>query len=121
MARDDARLNRGDAIGIRDQAFVRNAGVRKAAAQDVRVFVGAGDSERSDLGAKRGEIGRDIAGSAQAGGLRNKIDHRHGGLGRKPRGLAPNVAVEHEVADDADAASLQAAYEALETSGSGHD
>ena len=60
------------------------------------------------------EIRGDVAGSAQARSFRDEIDDGHGGFRRKAIGAAPDVAVEHQIADDADAAAAEAGGEFFE-------
>ena len=114
MARDDARLERSGALGIGDHAFGRHAQPCEAAAKIARGFIGSGDAERRDAGTERREIRGHVAGSAQARSFRDEIDHGHGGFRRKAVGAAPDVAVEHQIADDADAPATQAGGEFFE-------
>ena len=83
----------------------------QAFAQRVRGIVAAAfrpdDAEDFDARAERGEIGGDVAGAAEAFALLDEIDDGDGGFGREARGGAPEVAVEHQVAEDADAFALR--------------
>ena len=114
MARDDPRLERGGALGVGDYAFARHAERREAAAKIAGGLIGSGDAERRDAGAERREIRGHVAGSSQARSFRDEIDHGHGGFRRKARGATPDVAVKHEIANDADAAAAQAGGEFFE-------
>jgi hypothetical protein len=51
--------------------------------------------------------------------LLDEIDHGDGSLGRETGGGAPEVAIQHEVAEDADAFSGEAREQALELSAGG--
>src|SRR5207302_763602 len=70
--------------------------------------------EAFDASAEAGEICRHVARAAEAFALLDKIDYRDGSFRRKARGSAPKVAVEHQVAKDADTFSTQSGNEALQ-------
>ena len=54
--------------------------------------------------AEAGEIARHVGRAAGIGRAPLHVDHRHGRLGRDARDLAPEEFVQHQVADDEDAA-----------------
>ena len=114
VARDDARLERGRALGVGDYALRRHAQRREAAAKIAGGFIGSRDAEGRDAGAERREICGHVAGASQARSFRHEIDDGHGGFRGKARGAAPDVAVKHEIANDADAAATQAGGEFFE-------
>ncbi|MCX6943176.1 MAG: hypothetical protein NT173_00165 [Opitutales bacterium] len=64
------------------------------------------------VGAQRGEVQGDVAGAAGRPGLAVHVDHRHRRLGRDARGITPDVAVEHQVADNKDAQARDFAEQA---------
>ena len=122
VARDDARLDGGDAARVGDNAFVGN--IRGAQVFAKRFaglvggsFAGADDAKHFDARAERGEICGDVSGAAEAFALLDEIDDGDGGFGREARRGAPEIAVEHEVADDSDAFAAKARDKALEASG----
>src|SRR5690606_746035 len=54
-------------------------------------------------GAERGEVQGYVGGAAGGPGVARDVDHGHGRLRRNARGVAPDVVIEHHVADDEDA------------------
>ena len=63
----------------------------------------ADDPGRKDFSPQRAEVADDVAGPAQNVGLRADLDHLHRGLGRDTLHPAPEVLVEHQIADDQNA------------------
>lgn len=117
VASDDASFYRGDALGVGEDAFVDDVGGAETFLQGAAGFVGADGAEDFHARAEGGEIGRHVAGAAEAFALLGEIDDGDGGLGREARGGAPKVTVEHEVAEDADAFAAQAREQAFEACG----
>ena len=108
VAGDDARLYGGRAAGVADNSLAANFKGDKRSAQVARGIVGSGHAEQGDPAAESGEICGNISGAAGTNGLGNKINHGHRGFRRKTRRRAPDVAVEHKVADDSGTPPLQA-------------
>src|SRR5579872_6480143 len=122
VARDDTRLDGGDAARVGDDAFVGNIRGAQVFAQRLAGFVDwsftwADHSKQFHAGAKRGEIGCNISGAAKALALLDIIDNRNGSFGRKARSGSPKIAIEHQVADDSDALAAQARDETLQSGG----
>src|SRR5258708_6708913 len=93
----------GEIVG--DQAFVIDTGVVQAFAEGSTRLVVADSAERFHARAQPRQIGRDVACPAQAFTLLDKIHDGNGSFRRKARSGAPKIAVQHEVAQDADAFS----------------
>src|SRR5260370_16782024 len=77
-------------------------------------FVIADDAEAFHTRAESGEIRRNVARAAEAFALLDEIDHGNGRLRREARGGAPKIAVEHEIAEDADAFPAKSRNQALQ-------
>src|SRR5262245_24637629 len=107
MAGNNAGFNRGDAGLVRNRAPISDSSDAKTGAESASGFVFAEQAEGFDACAEGGEIHRDITGSAEALGLRGKINDRNGGFRGKARSGSPQETVEHEVAHDADALALE--------------
>src|SRR5262249_37828301 len=123
VARDDSCLERCDACGVGDGAFAIDFGFAEAGLKRAASLVVAADTESGNRGTECHEVGRDISGDTEAFAVPLEIDDGNGRFRREARGMAPDVAVEHKVADDADAASTKSRDEAFQTSnwmGSGH-
>lgn len=114
VACDDARFYGGDALGVSDGAAVHDIGGAKAGAKGAAGFVIADGTEGFHARAKRGEIGGNVAGATEAFTLGDKINDGNSGFGREARSGAPEVAVEHEIAKNADALVAQARDQAFE-------
>jgi hypothetical protein len=121
MAGDDASLDRGDALGVGQDAFMGDTGIGKALAQRgggvvaaLSSFFRTGDAEQFDASAKGGEVGGNVSGAAEAFGLIDEIDDGNGGFGRQARSGAPKVAVQHQVANDADVTTAEAGDQAFQ-------
>ena len=122
MARDDARLDRGDAARVGEQTLVGNICGAKLLSQRFTglvdgSFAGTDGAEHFDARAQFSKIRGDVGGAAEAIVLLGEIDDGDGSFGRETRRGAPEVAVEHEVADDSDAFAVETRDEALEASG----
>ena len=114
MAGDDAGFDGGDARFVGDGAAVGDAGFAKARAQGLARFVIADQAEGFDARAERSQVCGDVASAAEAFTLFGEIDDGNGGFGGEAGSGAPEVAVEHEVAEDADAAAFEFGKQALE-------
>src|SRR5262249_50589462 len=117
MARDDARFDRRDAARVGEYTFVGNIRrpqiFAKRFAQLVNgSFAHADDAKHFDLRPECSQICRDVSSAAETFALLDEIDNGDGGFGGEARGSAPEVAVEHEVADDSDAFAAQTRDEA---------
>ena len=62
------------------------------------------DAGSGDLSAEYAQVVSDVGGTSGAMGFGFDIDDGHGCFGRDASGYAPQVVVEHEVADNCDAA-----------------
>jgi hypothetical protein len=108
MAGDDARLHRGDAFRIGDNAFVRDVCGAKTLLQGATGFLSADDPERFDLSSECGNVYGDISRATEAFTLLDEIHDGNRRFRRKPRGRPPEVAIEHQVSEDSDALPTQA-------------
>jgi hypothetical protein len=108
MARDDAGFHRGYTPRVGEHAFVNDAGVAQTLAQGRARFVISYRAEALHPCPEGAQICRYVACAAEAFALLNEIDNRDGGFRGKARSGAPKIAVQHEVAEDADAFSAQA-------------
>ena len=79
-------------------------------------FVVAEVADDGRLGAEGSEVERDVGGTAGGGGFTLDVYDGDGSLGRNAGGVAPEIAVEHHIADDEDAASGEAVEEVLQAS-----
>ena len=66
-------------------------------------FVRAHESADRATSAERGDIECDVGGTAGGPRLAGDIDHGHRGLGRDAGSISPDVAVQHDIADDQNA------------------
>ncbi len=107
VPRDDPRFHRGDSFRIGDDAFVRNARGAKAFLQRPPGLVISDDPERFHVRPECSDVCGNVARPAQAFALLNEIHHGNGRFRREPRGRAPEVAVQHQVAEHADALATQ--------------
>ncbi len=119
MARDG-----GDARLIGEDALVADLGGSHAIAQRTTRFVvvrstATDHAKHFHMRAERRNIYRDIARSAQAFTLLHKIHDGHRGFRRKPGSRAPQIAIQHQIAEHADALTLDARNQPLETCNSG--
>src|SRR6266404_2746723 len=117
MARNDARLHGGYAPRIGEDALVGGVRGAETIAQCCGWFVGSDGAEAFHARPEGGEIGGDVACAAEALALLDEIDYGDSRFGRKARGGAPEIAVEHEVAENADALTAQAGDQALQPLG----
>jgi hypothetical protein len=108
MAGNDARLYRGDASRIGDNAFVRDVCRAKTLLQGATGFLSTDHPERFDLSSECGDVYGDISRATKAFTLLDEIHDGNRCFRRKPRGRPPKVAIEHQVSDDSDALSTQA-------------
>ena len=76
---------------------------------------GTGHTKGNHVSTQRREVGGHVSGASEAICLRHEIDDRHRCFGREAGGCAPNVAIQHEVADYADAPTAQAANEPFQS------
>src|SRR5258707_206639 len=117
MARNDARLHGGYAPRIGEDALVGGGRGAGAISQSCGRVVGCDGAETFHARPEGGEIGGDVACAAEALALLDEINYGDGRFGRKARGGAPKIAVEHEVAENADALTAQAGDQALQPLG----
>ena len=110
---DDAGFYGGDAFGIGENALARDVNSVETGDEGAAGFVAAYYAEGFDLRAESGDVGGDVACATEAFGLGDEVDDGDGGFWREARGGAPEIAVEHEVAEDADAFAAEAGDEAF--------
>ncbi|MFO0972060.1 MAG: hypothetical protein U1A27_01295 [Phycisphaerae bacterium] len=102
---DEARLARGGAAGPVEQAARGCAASHQKGSHVSAGGVIAEDAETGDRVAQGGDVGRDRAGAAKGGLFADNADDGHGRFGADAFGVAVEVGVEHEVADDGDRGS----------------
>jgi hypothetical protein len=96
---DDARLGGGWPARIDEQARNVDAASRQRRAQAFARFIAADDSRQEDFGAQAGGIGSGIGCAAGDEGALLHLDDGNGCFGREAVRGAPQVFVEHDVAD----------------------
>src|SRR5262249_2369630 len=96
---DDARLARGRAEGVRDDAVNPGVTFSEAVAQHLRRFVSPDDADRDRARAEFHQVRNDVARPAQMPGLAFDLDHRRRSFGRDAARLSPNEFVEHQIAN----------------------
>ena len=105
--RDDSRFHRGDAFRISDDSFVPDTRGPKTFLQGAPGFVISGNAKRFHPRAQRSDICGHVSRPAQALALLDEIHDRNRRFRREPRSRAPKVAVQHQVAEYADALAAQ--------------
>ncbi len=90
-----------------------DAGLLEAVAQGGRVGVPADMGDEGDGHAERGEVQRDVGGTARPIEDTADLDDRHRRLRRDPPDRPFHVAIEHGVADEEDALCGEIAEEAM--------
>ena len=114
VPRDDSRLHRGDAFGIGDDAFSCDICSAQAFLQRASGLVIPNHSKRFYFPAERRYVCGHVPGAAQAFALLHEIDNGNSRFRRKARSRAPQVAVQHQVAEHADALPAQARDQSLQ-------
>src|SRR5258708_31686600 len=87
----------------------------QAIAQGCARFVIANYAEAFDTRSERREIGGHVAGATESFALLDEIHYRDGGFRRKTRCGTPQIAVQHQVAENSDAFSAKAGNQTFET------
>src|SRR6266850_146835 len=108
VAGNNARFYGGDALRIGDNSFVHDVCGAQTFLQSAPGFIISNNAEHFHFGAERGNVCADVAGAAEAFALLDEINDGNRRFRRKARGRAPEVAIEHQVSEDADAPSAQA-------------
>jgi hypothetical protein len=106
VLRDDPRLGDGRPGRIDNDARVQ-AGTLKESMEVFAGRVGATDPDQCRRGVKPNQVGSDIAGAAKGLGAPPDVKHRDRGLGRNALDVAPEVLVEHKIAQHEDARALE--------------
>ena len=102
VAHDHPCLGDGGS-GLEESAVKHDAPAGQMREQFPAAEVAADRADDFDGGAERSRIGGDVRGAAGRVRFPVLLDHRHGRLGGNARGVAPDVVVEHHVADHEDA------------------
>src|SRR5262249_41468872 len=104
---------------VGDDALVIDAEVAQDLADAGPVGVGADDAGQGDPGAEGPQHGGHAAGAAEALLALVGAEEDDGGLLADALGVAPDVAVEHEVADDEDVRLTEALHQVDKVGGHG--
>jgi hypothetical protein len=97
---DEARLERGRPLRVHHYALDVDTAFVEQAAELVPSFVFTDETEHGRAAAGAHDVGRDVAGTAEAMADVAATEHEHRRLGRHALGVAIDVAVEDQIAED---------------------
>jgi hypothetical protein len=103
---DEVLLDGGWTGGVRDEALRIDVQGFEGLAEGSACGVIAGNAEGGDCAAERGEVEADIGSAAGVVGAGADVEDGDGGIGGEAFGIAVDLLVEHEVADDQGAERL---------------
>src|SRR5690349_20832700 len=109
--RDDADFLRGKKTALLKYARGRDAGAAQVLHEHGAAAVFAHDAENGDATAEAMDIVHHVRGAAKPKAFIRHPEHRDGRLGRDAVDLAPDKAIEHQIADDENAASTELSYQ----------
>ena len=111
---DDARLHRRRPQRIAHDGARVHAARGERIEQLLRATILADEPHQHRLGAECGEVRSHVPGAAERAGFPLHLDHRHGRLGRDALAAAPQVVVEHQVAEHEQPAAGELVDDALQ-------
>lgn len=116
---DEAGFGSGGTVSAAEDAVGGGAHFLEDIDEEAALHVVAADADHDDLGTEGGETSGDIAGAAGALFAVAFLDDGDGGFGAEAFGVAVDVFIDHDVADEQDARVGEALYNGGEVGGGG--